>query len=46
MQVAVQEVLDILSGLLTDVSSAIDLIGSAINNATNSLGALNSIGTG
>lgn len=38
MQVAIQELPDLLSGLFTDVDSAMDVVGTALNNATDSLG--------
>jgi len=38
LRLAVQEAPDLLSGLFTDVDSAVDKLGSAINSATDSLG--------
>lgn len=38
MQLTVQGVPDIISGLFTDVNAAVDKLGSALNAATNSLG--------
>ncbi|KAF2228837.1 Cloroperoxidase [Viridothelium virens] len=45
LELTTQETPDLLSGLFTDISAAQDQIGSALNNATNSLGCpqLNSI---
>jgi hypothetical protein len=37
-QVAIQQVPDLVSGLLLDIDAAVDKIGSALNNATSSLG--------
>lgn len=38
MEVTLQELPDLLSGLFTDIDSAMDAVGTAINNATNTLG--------
>ena len=38
MQLTIQGVPDIISGLFTDVNAAVDKLGSALNSATNSLG--------
>ena len=38
MELTVQELPDILSGLFTDINAAADKLGSALNDATNSLG--------
>jgi len=48
MELTIQETPGPLSGLFTDVNSAADKIGSALNNATNSLGCskLNAIDKG
>ncbi|GAB7346936.1 hypothetical protein MBLNU459_g2000t1 [Dothideomycetes sp. NU459] len=48
MQVTIQELPDLLSGLFTDVDAAMDVVGTALNSATNSLGCptLNNIDKG
>jgi len=38
MQLTIQGVPDIISGLFTDTNAAVDKLGSALNSATNSLG--------
>jgi hypothetical protein len=48
LELTIQETPDILSGLFTDTDAALDKIGAAFNNATDSLGCpkLNNINKG